>query len=89
MLEMTLTIPNKLGLHVRAVSKFVHLAARFQSDVLIQIGTKQVNGKSLMNLLTLGAKQGDSVQLIINGLDEQEAMTAITQLIDSRFDEPE
>jgi phosphocarrier protein HPr len=88
-LELTMTVPNKLGLHIRAVSKFVNIAGRFQSAININIGSKTVNGKSLMSLLTLGAKQGDIVKLIVDGLDEQDAMNALTQLINNRFDEPE
>ena len=87
MLTTQLTIINKLGLHARAAVKLVELASRFESDVVLGRGTKRVSGKSIMGVMMLAASQGVTLDLIVDGSDEQEAQSSIVLLVDQRFGE--
>jgi phosphocarrier protein len=89
MIEKTVTIINKLGLHARASSKFVTLASKFHSQIELCRGTKIVNAKSIMGVMMLAAPKETELLLKINGDDEEQAMTVLTQLIANRFDEAE
>ncbi len=89
MIEKTIVIINKLGLHARASSKFVTLASKFHSQIELCRGTKIVNAKSIMGVMMLAAPKDTELLLKINGTDEQQAMDALTQLIANRFDEAE
>jgi len=89
MLERTVTIVNKLGLHARAASKFVNVSSRFSSSIEVGSRDKFVNGKSIMSVMLLAAAQGAELRLRIDGDDEAAAMDAITALIADRFGEGE
>jgi phosphocarrier protein len=82
-------IKNKLGLHARAAAKLVHTAARFQSDIKVRKGEEEVDGKSILGILLLAAGRGSIVTIRAEGDDENEAMNAIQELIDRKFDEVE
>ena len=85
----TIPIVNKLGLHARASAKFVTLAAQFKSDVTLGRNGQHANGKSIMGIMMLAAGKGTQVDLSVHGDDEQQAMEALTALIDNRFGEDE
>jgi len=84
-----ITIINKLGLHARAAAKFVTLASRFDSEVQLARGDRVVNGKSIMGVMMLAAAKGVSLDLIVAGIDEEQALGELQQLILDRFGEPE
>jgi phosphocarrier protein len=84
-----ITIINKLGLHARAAAKFVTLASTFDSEVQLVRGERVVNGKSIMGVMMLAAAKGVSLELIIEGQDEEEACSQLQQLILDRFGESE
>ena len=89
MLDKTVTIRNKLGLHARAAVKFVNLSNRFGSSVKIVKDGDEIDGKSILGILTLAATQGTSIRLVVSGKDEEAAMAALVELIGNRFDEKE
>ncbi|MGA2532327.1 MAG: HPr family phosphocarrier protein [Candidatus Aminicenantales bacterium] len=89
MVEKTIIIKNKLGLHARAAVKFVNLANRFGSAVKIVKDGNEIDGKSILGILTLAATQGSQIQLVIAGKDEDAALGALAELINNRFDEKE
>lgn len=89
MVSKDLEIRNKLGLHARAAAKLVHTAARFRSDVKVRKGTEEVDAKSILGILLLAAAQGSRITVTANGEDENEALSAVEQLIDSKFGESE
>ena len=89
MLDRTVTIRNKLGLHARAAVKFVNLANRFGSSVKIVKDGDEIDGKSILGILTLAATQGTSIRLVVSGKDEEAALAALIELIANRFDEKE
>ncbi|MEZ5491346.1 MAG: HPr family phosphocarrier protein [Gammaproteobacteria bacterium] len=86
MIKQTVEITNKAGLHARAASKLVALTSGFSSK--IQIGSeKMVDGKSILSLMMLAAIKGTTLQVIADGEDEEQAMTAILDLINDKFGE--
>lgn len=87
MLKKQLSIVNKLGLHARAAAKLVTLASEFESDIKLARGTKQVNGKSIMGVMMLAAAKGSTIELLVSGSDEEQAIAALTKLINDKFDE--
>ena len=89
MLQKTTTIINKLGLHARAAAKFVTQASLFESDINLQRNNQNVNGKSIMGVMMLAAAKGSEIELIIDGIDENQAMQSLLELIENRFGEAE
>lgn len=89
MVEKTIVIKNRLGLHARAAVKFVNLANRYGSSVKIIKDETEIDGKSILGILTLAATQGTSIVLRISGQDEAEAFKAIEDLVKSKFGEKE
>lgn len=89
MIETELQLINKLGLHARACAKLVTVTSRFQSRIQLGPNGRLVDGKSIMAILMLGAKQGTVLKVQVDGDDEQAALTAMQELIANRFDEAE
>lgn len=70
----TFTIENPTGLHARPATTFVQTANSFSSDVNVIKGSKKVNGKSIMAIMTLAIAKGDQITLEIDGEDENDAL---------------
>lgn len=87
MIEKTQVIHNKLGLHARAAAKLSHLANMFNADIFLIYNEDKVNAKSLLGILTLAASVGNEITLQASGRDEQEAIDAISDLFNRKFDE--
>ncbi len=89
MIERSLEITNKKGLHARAAAKLINLTHNFQSDIFICKGDNEVNGKSILGLLMLAAHQGTWLTVKVEGSDEDSAIESICDLIVSKFQENE
>lgn len=87
MIRKKLQIINKLGLHARAAAKLVQTAAKFASEIEINLNGHTANGKSIMGVMMLAASQHTWIDVNIHGNDEVNAMEAISQLIANRFGE--
>lgn len=87
MIESKLQIINRLGLHARAAAKLVHTAAAFESQVTLIKGDEEVDAKSILGILQLGAPQGSQVSIRCEGKDQEAALAAVTELIAGRFGE--
>ena len=85
----TIPIVNKLGLHARAAARFVSLASTFSSEIEVERNNRRVNGKSILGVMMLAAAKGCEVTLRITGKDEKKALSALKNLIRSRFGEAE
>lgn len=81
------TIVNRLGLHARAAARFVETASRFQAEVQVIRGDRQVNGKSIMGVMMLAAAKGSRLTLEAHGEDAAEAIEALQKLVAERFGE--
>jgi len=80
-------IINSLGLHARPASLFVKVATKFQSEIMVEKDGEEVNGKSLMGLLMLAAATGSVLDISAKGEDCVNALKAIIELIESKFEE--
>ena len=89
MIASPVTIVNKLGLHARAASRLVNCASGFASEIRLVKGTRSVNGKSIMGVLTLAAARGTELIIVAEGADEDQALEAVRELIALRFGEEE
>jgi phosphocarrier protein HPr len=87
MIERTLTILNRKGLHTRPAATLVKTAARFQADLFITKDGFEINGKSIIGVMTLAAEQGSTLTIRLDGPDEEEAADAIQALFERKFDE--
>lgn len=85
--EKEVEIVNRLGLHARAAAKLVQAASAFRSRVLLVTDDEEVDAKSILGLLLLAAAQGTRLRVRCEGLDEEEALAAVTALIANRFEE--
>ena len=88
MIEREVRIKNRAGLHTRPAATLVKTAAKFKSDFVISKDGFEINGKSIIGVMTLAAEQGSILLLKFSGEDEQEAATAILDLFERGFDEP-
>ena len=89
MIKATTTITNKLGLHARASAKLSQLAAQYPCEILLSRNGRQINAKSIMGVMMLAAGIGSTVTLETVGDQADEAMQALTELINNRFGENE
>jgi len=87
--EATVTIVNRLGLHARAAAKFVNVAKRYSSTIVLTKDAERADGKSIMSVMLLAAPLGTELLLSVSGSDEVEAFNALRELIDDRFGEGE
>ncbi|MRR32080.1 HPr family phosphocarrier protein [bacterium] len=84
-METTLTIHHPVGLHARPASVFVQTAKKFTSKISICMDDKEVNAKSILNVLALGANQGSVIRLVVEGEDAEAALKTLTELVESNF----
>jgi len=85
--EKTLQIQNELGLHARAGTKFVQIASKFPCEIVVIKASNEVNGKSILSLLTLMAPKGTTITIRAKGDRADEAVAALAALIDDKFGE--
>jgi phosphocarrier protein len=87
MVERTVQILNKNGLHARPAAEIVKLAAKYRSEITISRDGTEVNGKSIMGVMMLAAECGASIVLRAEGEDAEQAIDAIATLIANKFGE--
>lgn len=84
-MEVTLKIENKAGLHARPAALFAQKASAFKSNIVILKDEKSVNAKSIIGIMGLGVKAGESLLLKIEGPDAEEAATTLRNLVTNNF----
>lgn len=82
-------ITNALGLHFRPADKFVQLANRFHSEIRVSAEGRAINGKSILDLVTLAAECGTQLDLEAHGPDAEAAVAALAELVVAQFYETE
>jgi phosphocarrier protein HPr len=87
MIYKELVINNYDGLKAKAAASFVQVANQYDSQILIEFSNKKINAKSIMGLLSLGVKYGESIYVFANGKDEKEAVAALATLVENNFGE--
>ena len=86
-LSKSLEIKNKLGLHARAAALWVQTVARLDAAIQVTKDDQTVDGKSILGLMMLAAAQGSSIVVSASGPQAAEALLAIEELIEQRFNE--
>jgi phosphotransferase system HPr (HPr) family protein len=92
MIETTLTVRHKLGLHARPAALFVQTASRFASKIRVTNVTRQnktADAKSILGVLTIGVGQNHTITLTADGPDAEAAINSLTDLVESNFGEAE
>ncbi len=87
MLTREVTVRNRAGIHTRPASMIVRTAARFKAEFYIQKDGYEINGKSIIGVMTLAADHGSQLTLVFEGPDEHEAAQAMTALFEEGFGE--
>nr|WP_319487796.1 HPr family phosphocarrier protein [uncultured Caproiciproducens sp.] len=87
MTSQKVQILNKIGLHARPASMLVTTAGKYQSNIAIINGERSAIAKSMINLLSLRVKMNDIVTIQADGNDEEQAIAALVELINSKFGE--
>lgn len=85
MVSRSVTIQNSVGLHARPATFFIQKANNFKSSLWIEKEDCRVNAKSLLGVLSLGIVKGTTITIIADGSDENEAVSALVDLINSAF----
>lgn len=81
MIQKKMTINISTGLAARPVAVFVQVASQFDSSIYVEVGTKKVNAKSIMGMMTLGLDVGESVVVSADGADEEKAIAEIEKYL--------
>ena len=87
MIQREVSIKNRAGLHTRPAASLVKLAAKFKAEFFIEKDGMEINGKSIIGVMTLAAEQGSTLTLLFDGPDEEQACQAMEDLIRRGFDE--
>ncbi len=81
MVEKTFKILSGAGIHARPATLLVNAAGKFQADIQLEYNEKKVNLKSIMGVMSLGIKEGSMVKIIADGKDEDEAISALEEIM--------
>lgn len=87
LLERKVKISNSNGMHARPATKFAEIANKYTSEIRIKTKNKEVDGKSVIELLTLGAENDTEIVMSAKGVDAAEALDALEGLVKSKFEE--
>ncbi len=85
MISNQVTMIDKIGFHARTAAIFAKQAATFSSAINIEFNNKFVNGKSMLAIMTLGVKCNDTIEIKIDGEDEEIAMKSLSELVKNNF----
>ena len=88
MLIKDVKIINKAGMHTRPASTIVKIAAKYKSDFFISKNDFEVNGKSIIGVMTLAAEQGSKLTLKFDGEDEEALANEMVDFFEKGFNEP-
>ncbi len=78
-------VKNQVGLHARPATFFIQKANEFKSSIWVEKEERRVNGKSLLGVLSLGIISGTSIRIIADGVDEEQAVQGLVDLVESEF----
>ena len=87
MFSKEVEVLNQAGLHARPATFFIQKANEFKSSIWVEKEERKVNAKSLLGVLSLGITKGTTITIIADGVDEEEAVVTLVNLIASNFTE--
>lgn len=85
MYKKEVVLTNEAGLHARPASLFIKEASKFSSEITVYKNDKGYNAKSIISILSMGARKGDKITIQADGDDEKEAIEALTNLVENNF----
>ena len=85
MIQREVRVANRAGIHARPAAMIVQTASRFDSQIMLGKDSEEINAKSIMGIITLGAGYETVLNLTVEGTDEQEAADAVATLFENRF----
>ena len=85
MFKKEIIVQNKEGLHARPATFFIQKANEFKSSIWVEKDERRVNAKSLLGVLSLGIVGDTEIKIIVDGVDETEALDALIKLVESGF----
>ncbi len=86
MYTKSVKVTNSVGLHARPATFFIQKANEFKSSIWVEIGTRRINAKSLLGILSLEIIKGTDINVIADGADEEAAVSALTELVEKLED---
>lgn len=86
-IEKDITIKNELGIHAQPLNIFLTTANSYSSKIRVSKDGMEVNAKSFLGMLTISAKKGETITLVADGEDAQEAIQKLVGLIENEFNE--
>ncbi|MDR2522036.1 MAG: HPr family phosphocarrier protein [Spirochaetaceae bacterium] len=87
MVEKTVTIINRAGIHARPASVIVEKTKDFKSSIYFEHAGQTINAKSILGIITLGAAYGSEIKISATGEDEQQAVDTLARLFETKFEE--
>ena len=87
MVEQSITISNRAGIHARPAALLVQTTKDFKCNIYFEKGRDRINAKSIMGIITLGAAFGTEIKIVAEGEDEQTALDTLVRLFESKFEE--
>lgn len=87
MFSKEVVVQNQVGLHARPATFFIQKANEFKSSIWVEKDERKVNAKSLLGVLSLGITKGTTINIIADGVDEEDSVTSLATLIASNFTE--
>lgn len=87
MTERTVTVRNRAGIHARPAALIVQTAGKFESNIVFKKDGEEINAKSIMGIITLGASYNTELHVAADGADEAEALEELNRLFENRFEE--
>ena len=87
MLKETVLIKKESGLHARPAATLVRIASKYTSEITIVKDSMEINGKSILGVMTLAAEKGSSIMIIVDGEDEKEAMAKLVTFLNEPEEE--
>lgn len=87
MIRKDTKVQNRAGLHARPAALIVQAAGQYESSIFIEKDSEKINAKSIMGLLTMGAAYGSELVITADGPDEEDAVNALIDLFENRFEE--
>ena len=87
LVERTVPLLHRTGLHLRAAGRFAETASQYEADIGLSVDNRPVNGKSVLEILTLGAAPGVELTICAEGVDAEQALDALEALVRDNFGE--
>ncbi len=85
MVVKEVVVQNQIGLHARPATFFIQKANEFKSSIWVEKDERRVNAKSLLGVLSLGIVGDTEIKIIVDGVDEAEALDSLIKLVESGF----